>query len=206
MSLKRPALALPGLPSPLTLLPPAINHLLKQEAWARDKLLPHAGKTLTFVVAPFTLSLSVTTEGLVALATPDALADVQITLPLSTLPQVLAQGTPAAMRQMKLEGDADFAQTVSYLTENLRWEVEEDLSKVVGDMAAHRIATDAKKLAAQARSAQEKITASMAEYWLEENPQLVRPRDVDTLAEQLRTLRDDVARMEKRIDRLNRNG
>lgn len=204
MSEAHKSFALPPWPSPLALLPQAINHLLNQEAWAREKLLPHAGKTLKLVVSPFDLSLSVNEEGFAELAQTDAPHAVRIELPLSSLPQILVQGRPAAMRQMKLEGDADFAQTVSFLVENLRWEVEEDLSKVVGDTLAHRMTTDARSFVKQAKTAQEKFAANVAEYWLEENPQLVRPRSVESFAEQVRTLRDDVARLEKRVERLTK--
>ncbi len=204
MSVARKTFALPPWPSPLVLLPQAINHLLKQEPWAREKLLPYAGKTLKLVVSPFDLSLSVTEEGYAELAKPEAEHAVRIELPLSALPQIVMQGRPAAMRQMKLEGDADFAHTVSFLVENLRWEVEEDLSKVVGDALAHRMTTDARSFVTQAKAAQEKLAANIAEYWLEENPQLVRPRSVNSFAEQVRTLRDDVARLEKRVERLGK--
>jgi ubiquinone biosynthesis protein UbiJ len=42
----------------------------------------------------------------------------------------------------------------------------------------------------------------MAEYLLEENPMLVRPRDVDEFAAEVTRLRDDVERLGKRIDKL----
>jgi len=161
-------------------------------------------------MAPFEARLSVTAEGYVELAPGGAEPAVQIELPLAALPELLAQaftpGAPAITRQIKLEGDAEFAQTVSFLVQNLRWEFEEDLSKVVGDAAAHGIAGSAKSFVAAARAANEKLAANVAEYLLEEDPQLVRPRKIEALAESVRTLRDDVARLEKRIDRLSNLG
>jgi ubiquinone biosynthesis protein UbiJ len=196
-----------GLPfSPLALLPTAINHLLAQEPWARDTLRLHSGKTAEFVMAPFELRLKATADGLVELCRESAQADVRIELPLAELPRALAEAlTPGAApvtRQIKIEGDADFAQAVSFLVQNLRWEPEEDMSKWVGDAAAHGIAKRARGAAEQLRTAHEKLAGNVAEYLLEENPQLVRPRKVDALSESLRVLRDDLARLEKRIDRL----
>ena len=108
----------------------------------------------------------------------------------------------AVMRDLRLEGDAEFAQAVSLLVRNLRWDVEEDLSKVVGDAASHRAVSTARRVSGEVKRANERVVANVSEYLLEENPQLVRPRAVQTLADGVRRLRDDLARLEKRLDRL----
>jgi len=104
---------------------PFINHLLAQEKWARDKLLPHAGKIACIDVQMWQLRLKVSTDGLLedidALATPD----VTIRIKPSDLP-LMAQHSEKAFSYVKIEGDADFANTMSFLSQNLRWEAESD--------------------------------------------------------------------------------
>lgn len=202
-SFARPPLPfLPAFLNPLDALPAAINHLLAAEPWARAQLVPHANKTLHVVVQPFTIRLAVAPNGSVARATSTTIADTTVTLPYSAVTRVLAGGGDAVMRDLRLEGDAEFAQVVSLLVKNLRWDVEEDLSKLVGDAASHRMVATARQASGSFKRTNERIVANFSEYLLEENPQLVRPRAVQTLADGVRQLRDDLARIEKRLDRL----
>jgi len=197
---------LPLLPNPLDVLPAAINHLLRAEPWARAQLAPHANKTLHVVVQPFTIKLSVAPDGKVARAIASAVPDATVTLPSSAIARVLTGGggeRDGLMRDMRLDGDADFAHAASMLARHLRWDVEEDLSKVIGDGAAHRFVATARTANNEIKRTHEKVAAGITEYLLEESPQLVRPRAVNMLAEGVRKLRDDLARLEKRADRLD---
>ena len=194
--------------NPLSLFPKALNHLLKAEPWAREQLMGHHAKILCLRLPPLELRLAVTIDGYVCVAAHDVLPNVSIELPWSALPSMLAQDSSefmqASMRQAKLTGDVDFAQTISLVAQNLRWEVEEDLSQLVGDIAAHRIVALGRALTTQLKTTRQKVAENLAEYFLEENPQLVRPRTVDALTSNVRALRDRLARLEKRIERLER--
>lgn len=194
---------LPLLPHPLDALPAAINHLLRAEPWARAQLAPHANKTLHVVMRPVTIKLSVAPDGSVARAAASAIPDATVTLPSSAIARVLAGGADALMRDLRLEGDAEFAQAASMLARHLRWDVEEDLSTAVGDVAAHRLVATARAAHRELRRTGDRLAAGVTEYLLEENPQLLRPRAVHVLADGVRRLRDDIARLEKRLDRLS---
>lgn len=198
-----------ALPGPLDALPAVLNHLLKPEAWARTRLQAYAGKTAWFTVDPFGLGLTVTPEGYVRRCASAADAAVRISLPLSALPQALMAGAGgldrALMRRMRLEGDADFAQAISEIASRLRWDAEDDLSKLVGDAAATQISAGVRAVVGQASAAQRKLADNVAEYLLEEQPQLVRPRHIEALADAIRVARDDMARLEKRIERVERS-
>ncbi len=193
---------LPLLPNPLDALPAAINHLLAAEPWARTQLVPHVGKTLHVVVRPFTIRLVVAPDASVVRGPSSDVADTTVTLPYSALPRLLAGGSDAVLRDLRVDGDADFAQAVSLLAKNLRWNVEEDLSKIVGDAASHRLVSAARAASGEVARTGERAASGFSEYLLEENPQLVRPRAVQRLADGVRQLRDDLARLEKRADRL----
>jgi ubiquinone biosynthesis protein UbiJ len=138
---------------------------------------------------------------------PDAAAqrfDVTITVEAGAAPAFLSGGQAGAMKYVRIEGDAEFATALGYLAEHLRWEPEEDLAKLVGDAGAYRAAAFARDIAGRARRTGRNLLESIAEFLLDEDPQLVRRGELDTLAADLTRARDDVARLEKRIERLER--
>jgi ubiquinone biosynthesis protein UbiJ len=191
----------PNLPSPASLLPAAINHLLAQESWARARLMPHAGKIAVLDGGVLAVRLKVMSDGLLETPSADEAAAVTIHVQLSDLP-LIVQNRERAFSYVKIEGDADFANTISQLSQSLRWEVEEDLSKIVGDIAAIRIVGGAQSAFNAARSLHQSITENVAEYFLEENPMLMRPQAIADFTNDVTRLRDDVARLAKRIEKL----
>ncbi len=184
-----------------SIAPAAINHLLGQEPWARDKLARHAGKVAALNLGLIVLRLQIAADGLVE-STPDEVrTDVTIHARIADLPLML-QNREHAFSYVKIEGDADFANTVSQVAQSLRWEAEEDLSKLVGDMAAARIVGGAKVAVETAKATRQKMAENVAEYFLEENPMLMRPQAVTDFASDVARLRDDVERLVKRIEKL----
>ena len=108
------------------------------------------------------------------------------------------------MREIGIEGNADLAATVQYLFRHLRWDLEEDLSRIFGDALAHRIAEGGRRFADWNREAAGKLAQNLTEYWIEEQPLLARPADVRQFLASVDQLRDDLARLEKRIDILTK--
>src|SRR5512139_1083998 len=85
-----------------------LNRMLARESWARERLAPFAGRIARFEALPFALSLKVDEGGSFA-DSERAEPVVTVGLDLASLP--LALGDPqAAMRNVSLKGDADFAQ------------------------------------------------------------------------------------------------
>jgi len=187
--------------SPASLLPAAINHLLAQEAWARAKLVPHTGKVAVLDSGVLAVRLKVAADGLLETPTADEAAAVTIRVQLSDLPLIM-QNRERAFSYVKVEGDADFANMISQLSQSLRWEVEDDLSKIVGDIAATRIVGGAQAAFNNARALHQSLTENVAEYFLEENPMLMRPQAITDFTNDVTRLRDDVARLAKRIEKL----
>lgn len=184
-----------------TLLPAAINHLLVQEPWARDKLAVHVGKIACMDAGVVAIKLKVASNGLLEQVITDEDADVTIRVRLSDLP-LLMQNRGRAFSLVKVEGDTELANTISQLSQSLRWEAEEDLSRWVGDIAAARLVAGARAALDTAQSTQRKLAENVAEYFLEENPMLVRPQAVADFTSEVTRLRDDVERMTKRIEKL----
>ncbi len=179
-----------------------INHLLQGEAWARERLAPFAGKRVLFRALPLPdLSLVVTQEGLVTGAGEDPAFDLSVTIRPGALPYLMARDE-ALLQHVEINGNAELASTVQFLFRNLKWDAEEDLSKVVGDIAAHRIAGAGRDFLAWQKDAMLRAGQNLAEYWTEEQPLLTRPEEVERFNREVDALRDDLARLEARLARL----
>ena len=96
----------------------------------------------------FAIDLIVTPAGLVDRAPPAAKPDLVLSLapesPWGVLQSALAGKAPP----LKIEGDVQLAADVGWLAENLRWDAEEDLSRLIGDGPAHAMADVGRKLLA----------------------------------------------------------
>lgn len=131
-----------------------INHVLAREAAAMQRLRPHAGRTLriepqaapTWLPALPPLALVVTPAGLVDAAQGEA-TDLRLSVPMDQPLQWLAVATGDARPAVSIEGDAAFAADVSWLAQNLRWDLEADLAEWVGPVVAHGLAQAARKAA-----------------------------------------------------------
>jgi len=182
----------------------AVNHLLARETWARERLAPYAGKTARLSCPPVVLTLLVSPDGyLTAVEEQEAQhADVALSLPAGALSSFAQGGQTAVMKHVKIEGDAEFAQVIGKLAEHLRWEPEEDLAKLIGDAGASRVAAFARAAHDQLWRAGRNVLGSVTEYLLDEDPQLVRRAELDGFNAELARARDALARVEKRIERL----
>lgn len=181
----------------------ALNHLLEQQPWAAERLRPFAGQAVEFRCPPFPdLRLAITGSGLLDRARAETASSLVVKLSPGTLPLVLARDETARKR-IEIEGSADLAGAVDYLFRHLGWDFEEDLSGAFGDIVAHRLASGGKAFAAWQRDAALRLAESLAEYWTEEQPLLARPTDVESFCRDVDALRDDVARLEKRIAHLS---
>lgn len=182
----------------------ALNHLLNAEAWARDKLKPYAGQCVEFRSPPLpALRLDILDTGLLGSAAGDTATNLVVTIGAGALPALL-RGEDALMREIGIEGNADLAGTVQYLFRHLRWDVAEDLSRVFGDALAERMVREGRRFATWNRETAERLAQNFAEYWTEEQPLLARPAAVRKFLADADQLRDDLARLEKRVDILAR--
>lgn len=191
----------PFLPDAAAPVIATVNHLLAQEPWARQELLLHAGKVACVDVGSLALRVRVAGDGLLQAAPAEQEAAVTIRLKLSDLP-LIAQQRERAFSYVKIDGDAEFANAISSLSKSLRWEAEHDLEKVIGPLAAVRVAAGAKAAFGALKAGQRKLAENVAEYFLDEQPMLLRPPVVAAFSADVARLRDDVERAAKRLAKL----
>jgi ubiquinone biosynthesis protein UbiJ len=179
-----------------------LNHVLDSADWARERLKPHAGKRVRFEVLPLAVGLAVDESGRVL---PDRAAEPELIVRLThfLLPRLLLRDE-AAFRQVETRGDMELAREIDFLFRHLRWDVEEDLSRVFGDIAGRRMAAGGRALVRFPLQAADALARMSADYLQEEAPTLAKRGPVDVFVAEVDRLRDDVERLEKRLERLKK--
>lgn len=181
----------------------ALNHLLHQAAWARSRLAPFHGATIRVVVPPMSSTFTVADDGTLR---ADAQAEPAATITLSPTVafRLLVAKDETARAGVDVQGDAALAGALTRVLASLEWDAEEDLSRVVGDVAAHRIAGTARSLANWQRESAANVSRAVGEYLTEERPVVASPAALRDFAAEVDALRDDTERLGKRIERLAR--
>lgn len=186
-----------------------LNRVLSDYPLARDSLKAHAGKSINATMGPVSTRLRVSQQGEfemvgVSQDAKNAPPDVTFLIPLALLPR-LARGDESAFSEVVFGGDSEFASTLSSVARNVDWDIEEDLSRAIGDIGARRIVGTAQAARDWSNDAETRLMANVAEYLTEEKRAFATKRDVEVLATDNENLRDAVARLEAKISALAAN-
>jgi ubiquinone biosynthesis protein UbiJ len=179
-----------------------LQHLITQNSWANEILQPFAGKSVLFNIALFNTTLVILENGSLAIAGEANIPDANVTIPPSLLLRLLAKDETARM-QIDIEGDTHLAAELAKVLTNMRWDYEEDLSKVVGDVPAYKIGQFTRQAAASVKDTGINLASMLSEYWQEENPLIAKKRHVEQFNSEVDTLRADTERLEKRLAKLS---
>lgn len=181
----------------------ALNHLLQQNHWAAGQLRPFAGKTLRIVIPPFSSALLIEPSGEFSPAPRQAPIDAEIALsPGGALRALFDPETVAS--SATLSGDTELATAAGKVLRGLRWDAEADLSRVVGDIPAHELSRAGTHMRQEFERRTLALTSMFSEYWLEEQPQIAKRRHLEQFSREVDILRDDVERLTKRLERLEK--
>jgi ubiquinone biosynthesis accessory factor UbiJ len=117
-----------------------LNHVLGQEEEAMARLARQKGQVVLFQWRDILLKLAATPAGLLERAAADAQADLTLTLtdpsPFDLARAALRGDKPA----VRIEGDVQLAAEVNWLADHVRWDIEEDVARIIGDAPAHTAA------------------------------------------------------------------
>jgi ubiquinone biosynthesis accessory factor UbiJ len=127
------------------------NHVLSGEPVAMQKLQPHAGRCIELrfdmpqglaqsplsrlLPKPEPLRLSISRAGLLEW-TPSAEVALTVTLGVPSLAQAWDMLRHRTRPPMQIEGDAHLAEAVSWVAQNVRWDVAHDVSQWFGTPVA----------------------------------------------------------------------
>lgn len=145
-----------------------------------------------FVICPRRVSLH---------ASVDGDADAIISGSLVSLARLAATNDEALIREglIELRGDAVLMSAFRRLLGYGRPDLEEELSGLVGDVAAHGVGEFFRGTRQWGRETRRTISQNIVEYFQEESRALPSRYEADTFRKQVQTLRDDVARFEARL-------
>jgi ubiquinone biosynthesis protein UbiJ len=178
----------------------ALNHLLRAEPWARERLAPFAGEAVELAPLPLPpLRFTIQPGGTVAAG--GGQPSLVIKVSFSVLAG-LARGEEHALRAVEVSGNARLASEAMLLARHLRWDFEEDLARLFGDVAAHRLARGLRELAGWHADAARRLGAALADYATDEQGLLLRRGELTALAADVARLRDALERLDKRVGRL----
>jgi ubiquinone biosynthesis protein UbiJ len=137
----------------------------------------------------------------------EGVPDAVITGSLFTLAQMAGQSGESAVRDGSLElaGDAALAQSFQRLLRHARPDIEEELSGVIGDVAAHGLGELARSVTDWSREARSTLRRNLSEYLQEESRAVPTRYEADRFRGEVEAMRDDVARLEARVKRLEQN-
>jgi len=179
----------------------AINHLLAQQGWARQRLAAHAGTSLRLSAEPLTLRCTIGDDGSLKAAEDSTEDAVVISVPFASLAAV-TEGIDALMAEVRITGNADVADTLSFVFRHLRWDREADLARVFGPIVGRRLHLGAQQCERAVPDLARRLAGNVGEYLVHEGAWLVPKSAMDQHVSQMRHLRDDLARLEQRVSRL----
>lgn len=196
-----------------TLLRPVTNILnrnIQEITPARDLCKQLDGKTIAVRVRNTALAMyfQISDEVVVLTAASESDPDVVLTGSLLTLASMAGTSAGAsrgsAIRDgaLDLTGDAYTAQAFQELLGYAKPDIEEELSTLIGDVAAHRAGQIARGVGNWAKETRKTLGSNIREYLQEESGDVPSRYEVERFTHQVDSLRDDVARLEARLNRL----
>ena len=194
-----------------TLLRPAtrvLNRNIREMTPARKLCAELAGSVAAIRVrdTSFTMYFTFSDDSVELSTTSDADPDIAITGSIVTLARVAGGADEQAIRDGSLElvGDAHKAQAFQQLLKYAKPDIEEELSGIIGDSAAHGLGEFVRGVRDWATQARSTMGDNIREYLQEESRDVPSRYEVDRFALDVGKLRDDVDRLAARIDRLAR--
>lgn len=178
-----------------------IQHLLAQNAWSAPLLQPFAGQSVRLNFVLLKTALVILENGSLAIAGETNIPDATITIPPSLLLRLMAKDESAKL-QIKVDGDTHLATALAKVLSKIRWDYEDDLSKLVGDVPAYKIGEFTRYTTNTVKDTATNLAEMLSEYWQEEKPMLAKKRHIEQFNSEVDTLRADVDRLEKRLNKL----
>lgn len=192
--------------SMLAPLQASLNRNIGMSTPAREHARELDGRRVVIQSPQIGLDLSFSfEEELVQLSTDSAEgADCVIKGSPLTLLRLAGNAPEAAFRDgsAQIEGDALTGQTFQRFLKFARPDWEEELSRVVGDTAAHQLMRGFSGFAAWGRRSAETMAMNTAEYLQEESRDLPSSAEAQHFMEDVDHIREDADRLEARLRKL----
>mgnify|MGYP006084378731 FL=1 len=173
-----------------------LDHLLSQNDWMQSKLVDHKNKIIVIEISDLKLILKVGENGLLHSLSEAEKFDCIIKLTVNSLISQLINNNNS---NISIEGDIELANQVAQVLKKIEWDIEEDLSKYIGDIPAIQTTKILKKVVARGQKNIGNITGALLEYWQEENKILTKKINVEIFNSEVDKIVEDTERLEARI-------
>ncbi len=192
----------------LATLEATLNRNIAASSAARTLCARLKGKSMRVHLTglPLQFTLLADAMGIQIKANSDVKADAILTgTPLSLLSLANQDSTaPIQDRAVRIEGNAEVAHAFSQLLKTAKPDFEEELSRIVGDVAAHKLGNVARGLRNFGKRAVDTALQNIGEYLQEEGRDVPNKTEAEEFIRNVDTLRDDAARFEARLLRLEK--
>ena len=180
-----------------------LDHLLSQNDWMQSKLVEHKNKIIIIKISDLKLILKVDENGLLHSLNEAEKFDCIIKLTVNSFISQLINNNNS---NISIEGDLELANQVAQVLKKIEWDIEEDLSKYIGDIPAIQTTKILKKVVARGQKNIGNITGALLEYWQEENKILTKKRNVEIFNSDVDKIVEDTERLEARIKIMIKQG
>jgi len=200
----------------------AFNHLLRQNDWARARLAEFAGQRIAIRLeaaslarlAPPRVATQLTAEGLLdtsrdagasgvdspaeaqASEASHFAAEMYVRAAFSAAGALLREDTRGLAPYVRVEGEAMLAAALTEVAERMRWDPEEDLSRITGDVVAHRIGRGVGAARDAVRGLRDRVAGSAGRRFAAASGTLVSRDELESLRATLDALEARMASAE----------
>lgn len=182
-----------------------INRLIAESTAAQRTARGLEGRSMAVEIVGLELTIHATVADAALRLSADAgkPADVRLrAMPLELARLARADADELKTSRVALDGDVHVAEAFAELARFAQPDIEDELSRWVGDIAAHELTEGGRALSAFAARAGRALELDTAEYLQEEHRLLPGPLEVGAFCADVDRLRDDVERAEARLERL----
>lgn len=186
-----------------------LNRSIEESTRARECRERLRGRVLSIAVrgAPIDLTLAVDDDAVAYLRRGiTESADVRIETGLLESLVLLEADSIETLRSTgaRIQGDLHVADDFGALFRHAKPDLEEEIGRWIGDIPAHGLVALARRTAQWSRATREASEQNVADFLKAESRILPDPIEVARFSREVERTRDDVARLEQRIERLTR--
>ncbi len=184
---------------------PVINRTLRDDPWAASRLAAFSGASLRISLAERSLiRYTIEPDGLLAAhqVFGDDEPTLSIDLPANAASLFLSHGRQGVIKAAKIRGNIDLANALNEVMDQIRPDPEAYLASKIGDIAAHRIMGFATAFKQGAEALVVRLKDQFTEHVAEGQSVIVPTPEVHAFMDDVSNLRNDVARLQQRVDRL----
>ena len=179
-----------------------VNHVLFQNDWMKTKLKGFDGKSITINISNVIVNFIIKDGGQIFLTDNCDKPDSTIEMSFKTL---ISQITNKKIADISIKGDIELAKEVANVLKKIKWDIEEDLSQVIGDVPATELTKIGRKILKETKTNLISLGEMFKEYWQEENPILAKKRHIEKFLSEVDLIVEDVDRVEATIATLQRH-